>query len=154
MMMWRREGPAPCAASCSSKPFCILARLPNPCRYFTCCERLCDTELFSHDLCMCHELVACPVPHVVQAVISTKTTHDTCCPLKRVGRTVLLAWPLLACVVPQTRRTSLRGIARRRLYHCKHREHIAVSFFVSRLPKAAHGPVIKPSPHHCRHSRP
>ena len=46
-------------------------------------------------------------------------------PLKRMGRVVLFAAPLLACAVPQLRWTNLRRIARQRRYHCNHRAHIA-----------------------------
>ena len=51
--------------------------------------------------------------------------HGVRCPLKRVGRVVLIAAPLLAWAVPQSRWTSLRGIARRERYPCTHRAHIA-----------------------------
>ena len=45
-------------------------------------------------------------------------------PLKRMGRVVLFAAPLLACAVPQSCWTSLRGSARRRGDHCNHCAHI------------------------------
>ena len=48
-------------------------------------------------------------------------------PLKRVGRVVLLAAPLLACVVPQSCWRSLCGIALCRRHHPNHRADMAVA---------------------------
>ena len=48
-------------------------------------------------------------------------------PLKRVGRVVLPAAPLLVCGVPYMCWTSLRGIARCRRHNPNHRAHMAVS---------------------------
>ena len=47
-------------------------------------------------------------------------------PLKRVGRVVFFAAPLLACAVSQSCWTSLCGIALCRRHHTNHRAHMVV----------------------------
>ena len=87
---------------------------------------------------MWHEYGTCPMTHAAiatpRAFATAGGTLQHCANLSVAAFAVLsnvwAAWfcfaaPLLACAVPQSCWTSLRGIAPRRPYHCNHRAHIA-----------------------------